>query len=360
MSNQHFEQIIKEKFKNASSSVPASAWVEVSSQFSGSASTSGFFTSVLGKVAAGIILVAVSAAIVLNLPDEDSNETVYNTEFIKEDSSVQEKSETPQLTVPEKDNAVTPKKSKQKLISESSTNQNFKIKEEAEKPVEDINEKVQENLKQSLVDQSDRIELTAKESLGANIIDAAVEDNEKIITPVVPSKILSAQLDPNRAVYSFELDQSSSSQRIKWYVNGVLASDSKSFTDEFSSTGEFTIMARVYSEKNELIITLFHNKNITLEPVLFVPNTFTPQSSSGYNDVFDIDSEKSENIPWYEIFIFNVEGSLIFKSNDAQKGWSGLDVNQNLASEGAYIYVINYKSESGETYSERGKVILQR
>jgi len=360
MSNQHFEHIIKEKFENASSNVPASAWAEVYSQVSGSASTSGFFTSVLGKVAAGVILVAVSAVIVLNLPDEGSKETIHNTEVIKEDSSAQEKTETPQLTFPEKDNTVTPKENEQKLISESSINQNFKIKEEAEKPIEDINEKVQEDLKQRLVDQSDRIKLTAKEPSGVNIIDAAVEDNEKIMTPVVPSKILSAQLDPKSAVYSFELDQSSSSQRINWYVNDVLASDNKSFTNEFSSAGEFTIMARVYNEKNELVITLFQNENITLEPVLFVPNTFTPQSSSGYNDVFDIDSEKSENIPWYEIFIFNVEGSLIFKSNDAQKGWNGLDVNQNLASEGAYIYVVNYKSESGETYSERGKVILQR
>ena len=114
MSNQHFEHIIKEKFENASSNVPASAWAEVYSQVSGSASTSGFFTSVLGKVAAGVILVAVSAVIVLNLPDEGSKETIHNTEVIKEDSSAQEKTETPQLTVLEKDNAVTPKESKQK------------------------------------------------------------------------------------------------------------------------------------------------------------------------------------------------------------------------------------------------------
>ena len=173
------------------------------------------------------------------------------------------------------------------------------------------------------------------------------------------TKISSIQLDAKTSVFSYKLNQPSS-QHVNWYINDVLTSEESSFNHEFTAAGEFTIMARMYNEKSVLVNTLFHNEIITLEPLLFMPNTFTPQSSSGYNDVFDIDTEKSENILWYEIFIFNVEGTLVFKSDDDLKSWNGLDVNQNLAPEGAYIYVVNYKSESGKTYSERGKVVLQR
>jgi gliding motility-associated-like protein len=364
MSNQDFEHIIKEKFDNASSSIPPGAWAEVSTQLSSSATSSGLFTSILGKVAAVVLLTSVVAVTVLTLSSDVSKETVQNTEITKKESSIpfEEGSlSEPDNTEENKTEISEVKEEKTSIEKRTVVPPTIRTPESPEEISEDIQEVILGALEQSLSVNSNQSndELTSQETSEPNpYIDD--EANTVALSAVMATKISSIQLDAKKSVFSYKLNQPSSSQHVNWYINDVLTSEESSFNHEFTAAGEFTIMARVYNEKSVLVNTLFHNEMITLEPLLFMPNTFTPQSSSGYNDVFDIDIEKSENILWYEIFIFNVEGILVFKSDDDLKSWNGLDVNQNLAPEGPYIYVVNYKSESGKTYSERGKVVLQR
>ncbi len=363
MSNQDFEHIIKEKFDNASSSIPSGAWAEVSTQLSSSATSSGLFTSILGKVAAVVLLTSVVAVTVLTLSSDVSKETVQNTEITKKESSIpfEEGSlSEPDNTEENKTEISEVKEEKTSIEKRIVVPPTIRTPESPEEISEDIQEVILGALEQSLSVNSNQSNdgLTSQEtSEPSPYIDG--EANTVALSVVMATKISSIQLDAKTSVFSYKLNQPSS-QQVNWYINDVLTSEESSFNHEFTAAGEFTIMARMYNEKSVLVNTLFHNEIITLEPLLFMPNTFTPQSSSGYNDVFDIDTEKSENILWYEIFIFNVEGTLVFKSDDDLKSWNGLDVNQNLAPEGAYIYVVNYKSESGKTYSERGKVVLQR
>jgi gliding motility-associated-like protein len=364
MSNQDFEHIIKEKFDNASSSIPSGAWAEVSAQLSSSATSSGLFTSILGKVAAVVLLTSVVAVTVLTLSSDVSKETVQNTEITKEETSILFEESTlsePANTEENKTDISEVKEEKNSIEKRAVVPPAIRTPEIPEEISEDIQEVILGALEQSSSVNSNQSndELTSQETSEPNpYIDA--EANTVALSVVMATKISSIQLDAKKSVFSYKLNQPSSSQQVNWYINDVLTSEESSFNHEFTAAGEFTIMARMYNEKSVLVNTLFHNEMITLEPLLFMPNTFTPQSSSGYNDVFDIDTEKSENILWYEIFIFNVEGTLVFKSDDDLKNWNGLDVNQNLAPEGAYIYLVNYKSESGKTYSERGKVVLQR
>jgi gliding motility-associated-like protein len=364
MSNQDFEHIIKEKFDNASSSIPSGAWAEVSTQLSSSATSSGLFTSILGKVTAVVLLTSVVAVTVLTLSSDVSKETVQNTEITKEETSIPFEESTlsePANTEENKTDISEVKEEKNSIEKRTVVPPAIRTPESPEEISEEIQEVILGALEQSSSVNSNQSndELTSQETSEPNpYIDA--EANTVALSVVMATKISSIQLDAKKSVFSYKLNQPSSSQHVNWYINDVLTSEESSFNHEFTAAGEFTIMARMYNEKSVLVNTLFHNEMITLEPLLFMPNTFTPQSSSGYNDVFDIDTEKSENILWYEIFIFNVEGTLVFKSDDDLKSWNGLDVNQNLAPEGAYIYVVNYKSESGKTYSEHGKVVLQR
>ena len=357
------ETIVKEKFDNASSSIPSGAWAEVSTQLSSSATSSGLFTSILGKVTAVVLLTSVVAVTVLTLSSDVSKETVQNTEITKEETSIPFEESTlsePANTEENKTDISEVKEEKNSIEKRTVVPPAIRTPESPEEISEDIQEVILGALKQSSSVNSNQSNdgLTSQKTSEPNpYIDA--EANTVALSVVMATKISSIQLDAKKSVFSYKLNQPSS-QHVNWYINDVLTSEESSFNHEFTAAGEFTIMARVYNEKSVLVNTLFHNEIITLEPLLFMPNTFTPQSSSGYNDVFDIDTEKSENILWYEIFIFNVEGTLVFKSDDDLKSWNGLDVNQNLAPEGAYIYVVNYKSESGKTYSERGKVVLQR
>jgi gliding motility-associated-like protein len=301
---------------------------------------------------------------VLTLSSDVSKETVQNTEITKKESSIpfEEGSlSEPDNTEENKTEISEVKEEKTSIEKRIVVPPTIRTPESPEEISEDIQEVILGALEQSLSVNSNQSNdgLTSQEtSEPSPYIDG--EANTVALSVVMATKISSIQLDAKKSVFSYKLNQPSSSQHVNWYINDVLTSEESSFNHEFTAAGEFTIMARVYNEKSVLVNTLFHNERITLEPLLFMPNTFTPQSSSGYNDVFDIDIEKSENILWYEIFIFNVEGILVFKSDDDLKSWNGLDVNQNLAPEGPYIYVVNYKSESGKTYSERGKVVLQR
>ncbi len=362
MSNQNFEHSIKEKFENASSNVPSGAWAGVSSQLSSSATSSGLFTSVLGKVAAVAILTSVVAVTVLTLSSDDSKETVQNAEVTNEEASIPFEESTLSETANTEENKTgisEVKEEKTSIEKRKVIPPTIQTRESPEEISEDVQEVILGELEHGLSVDSNQSndELNYQETLSSNKDLGA---DTVVLAAVRAKKISSIQLDAKKNVFSYELDQSYSSQLIAWYINDVLISEESSFDYEFPAAGEFTIMARVYNEKSVLVNTLFHSETITLEPTLFIPNTFTPQSSSGYNDVFDIDTEKSENIFWYEISIFNSKGSLVFQSNNDIKGWNGLDINENLAPEGPYICVVNYKSESGKAYSERGKVVLQR
>ena len=364
MSNQNFEHSIKEKFENATSNVPSGAWAEVSSQLSSSATSSGLFTSILGKVAAVAILISVVAVTVLTLTGDDSKETVQSVVVTHEEASIPLEESTLSETANTQENKTgisVVKEEKTSLEKRKVIPPTIQALESPEEISEDVPEVILGELEHGLsVDSNQSNDELNHQEPSTSRGDVDVEANAVALSAVIATKISSIQLDAKKSVFSYEVDQSSASQLINWYINDVLTSEESSFNHEFTAAGEFTIMARVYNEKSVLVNTLFHSETITLEPILFIPNTFTPQSSSGYNDVFDIDIDKSENILWYEIFIYNVEGTLVFKSNDDLKSWNGLDVNQNLAPEGPYIYVVNYKSESGKTYSERGKVVLQR
>ena len=74
------------------------------------------------------------------------------------------------------------------------------------------------------------------------------------------------------------------------------------------------------------------------EPVLFIPNVFTP-NSDGYNDVFEV---QTEFITDFELLIFNRWGSQVFNTEDLNGSWDGSTSSGTLAPEGQYVYVINF------------------
>ena len=362
MSNQDFEHSIKEKFKTAYSNVPSGTWEGISSQLSSSATSSGLFTSILGKVAGLAVLISAVVVILLTLSSDYSKETVQKAEAIYEEVSApleESALSEPANTEEYKTEISEVKKEKTNRKKRRDLPPTILIPESPEKVGEDLQDIILSELERPVSVDSKKSynNPNHQETLSS---DKDHDANTVVLAAVRAKKISSIRLDAKKNVFSYELDQSSSSQRITWYINDVLISEESSFDYEFTAAGEFTIMALVLNESGGLVNTLFHREKVVLEPVLLIPNTFTPQSSSGYNDVFDIDIEKSENILWYEISIFNAKGSLVFQSNNDIKGWNGLDINENLAPEGPYIYVVNYKSESGKAYSERGKVVLQR
>ncbi len=91
-----------------------------------------------------------------------------------------------------------------------------------------------------------------------------------------------------------------------------------------------------------------------LESLLLIPKAFTP-NSDGLNDVFLVFA--SSRITDYEMHIYDRTGKLIFKSTNIDSGWDG-NVSGQIAPEGVYIYLINYKDYDGVKRQEKGSLIL--
>lgn len=79
------------------------------------------------------------------------------------------------------------------------------------------------------------------------------------------------------------------------------------------------------------------------QPLLELPNIFTP-NNDGANDRF---IPENKNIEYFEMYIYNRWGMLIYKTENLEYGWDGKIKGQN-ASEGVYFYTITYKNYNGE------------
>jgi len=79
-----------------------------------------------------------------------------------------------------------------------------------------------------------------------------------------------------------------------------------------------------------------------------LPNVFTP-NNDGSNDYFSI---QSSGVKDFSIVVMDNKNSVVFKSDDANFKWNGVDLKGDQVPEGNYIYYIT-------GYNAKGKVITK-
>ena len=72
---------------------------------------------------------------------------------------------------------------------------------------------------------------------------------------------------------------------------------------------------------------------------IYVPNVFTPENHDGLNDEFIVTSLNIEN---YDLKIFNRWGQMVFRSNDANKHWDGIDMENGQIQFSRYLLLYSY------------------
>ena len=97
-------------------------------------------------------------------------------------------------------------------------------------------------------------------------------------------------------------------------------------------------------------------EEITVTEPFVIPNVFTP-NGDGINDVFHVTAASMKE---YTISIFNRWGQLVFTANDPAIDWAGRSNAGVEESDGAYFYVLNATSYSGQVYKLKGYVQLIR
>ena len=97
------------------------------------------------------------------------------------------------------------------------------------------------------------------------------------------------------------------------------------------------------------------------EPVIFIPNAFTPDEDQ-HNQHFNPVLSPSIDPHNYTLYIFNRWGEVVFESHDPNVGWDGKYGTSGIdAPEGAYIWKITYKlPDTDERNTISGHVNLLR
>jgi len=88
---------------------------------------------------------------------------------------------------------------------------------------------------------------------------------------------------------------------------------------------------------------------------VFVPNIFSP-NGDGNNDVFQVFTDC--DILSFRLKIFDRWGSLVYESNDLNRGWNGL-INNQILPKGVYTWFIEYDDGTGDQV-DSGSVMLIR
>lgn len=89
------------------------------------------------------------------------------------------------------------------------------------------------------------------------------------------------------------------------------------------------------------------------EPLVFVPNTFTP-NGDGKNDILYV---RSSILTEFTLRIYDRWGELIFESSSFEKGWDGSYKNK-LCKQGVYDYYLQGVCINGEKIIKKGNVTL--
>ncbi|MFD1551522.1 hypothetical protein DNU06_03540 [Putridiphycobacter roseus] len=118
----------------------------------------------------------------------------------------------------------------------------------------------------------------------------------------------------------------------------------------------------VYPPSNTNYTAVLTNENgckvqgdvlISFEPLIYVPNVFTPDGND-YNNTF---KAITQNIEQFEMTIYNRWGEIVFKSYDTDGEWDGY-YNGRLSQDGLYIWVIDYVDLNGKKEQLLGHVSI--
>jgi len=94
---------------------------------------------------------------------------------------------------------------------------------------------------------------------------------------------------------------------------------------------------------------------INYDPLVFVPNTFTPDNDQFNNTFFAV----ANNITEFEMLIFNRWGEIVFQSESIHQHWTGT-YNGHKALDDVYVWKIKYKDLNGINFELIGHVTLLR
>jgi gliding motility-associated-like protein len=91
------------------------------------------------------------------------------------------------------------------------------------------------------------------------------------------------------------------------------------------------------------------------DPIIFVPNAFTPDAN-GRNEIFRPECSGGKD---FKMTIFTRWGEKIFETSQLDAGWDGI-YKGKIAQDGVYVYFIEFKDYKDKIYQFNGTLHLLR
>jgi gliding motility-associated-like protein len=139
----------------------------------------------------------------------------------------------------------------------------------------------------------------------------------------------------------------------EWFNSqGTLIKSSKSPLINITAAGKYTVSA--LDSVNQCLSTGEISVSECCEPILEIPNAFTPHNTPA-NNIFRV---KHENLKQFKMQIFDRWGVLVFKSEDPEEGWNG-NLFGRPCELGVYQVVIEYTGcQDGRTVRGKKQEVL--
>ena len=116
-----------------------------------------------------------------------------------------------------------------------------------------------------------------------------------------------------------------------------------------------TYVMKAYTEEGCFAYDTIHIKVFTTAPDIFVPNAFTPNSSS--NNIFRPIPVGISKIEYFRVY--NRNGMLVYNTSQIGNGWDG-NLNGKPQNIGGYVWMVQGTDYTGKLVTKKGTVVLIR
>lgn len=147
-------------------------------------------------------------------------------------------------------------------------------------------------------------------------------------------------------------DLTSGSVAWLWDLGGGSSSTIQNPTTTYNTPGIYSITL-IVTNMNDCIDTIVKSIEIYPKLEILIPNVFTP-NGDGFNDVF---GPVMSGFKSFHMEIYNRWGKMVFVTDDYEVLWDGI-INNTLASDGVYFYVITVGLFGLDDYVANGTVTL--
>ncbi|MDO4692166.1 MAG: gliding motility-associated C-terminal domain-containing protein [Porphyromonadaceae bacterium] len=153
--------------------------------------------------------------------------------------------------------------------------------------------------------------------------------------------------EPSVAKYQWRIDRIEDNAPVLNYTGAEA-------TYTFNQSGRYRIRLDVSNRSGTCFDNSFEQIVRITESSLEIPNTFSPGSSPGVNDVFKV---LARSLIRFDARIFSPSGQELYHWTDPNGGWDG-HYRGRIVPSGVYYYVIRAEGSDGVKYNRKGSISI--